>query len=116
MTLAGQVAAQAQLLAGQLDEKQTELLKVLCQGAVCGIQSRLRPGLTVDDCKADFLAAASLLALSSLACAEGDPERFSVGDFSVQPKSGDAASQCLRNQAEFIMAPYLRSSFSFRGV
>ena len=35
MTLTEQIYAQALLLAGELEQRQTELLKVLCQG--CGM-------------------------------------------------------------------------------
>ena len=43
---------------------------------------------------------------------------FSVADFSVRSSktSSDAASNCLRAQAELMIAPYLKDRFSFRGV
>ena len=62
MTLTEQVFAQAALLAGELDGRQTNLLRLLCGASASSLTARLREGLTPEDCKADFIAAASLLA------------------------------------------------------
>ena len=66
MMLQQQVFAQAMLLAGELDTRQTNLLNALCTAVTASLTARLREGLTPDDCKADFIAAASLLALADL--------------------------------------------------
>ena len=120
MTLTEQVYAQAALLAGDLDERQTNLLKLLCGASVSSLTARLREGLTPEDCKADFIAAASLFALAQMNGVEGDAqvEEFKAGDLTVKQGSThrDAASQCLQRQAELMIAPYLRDGFSFRGV
>ena len=118
MTLKEQVLAQALLLAGELTERQTELLNVLCTAACASLEARLRDGLTAGDCKADFIAAARLLALASLSSAgdEEQMERITAGDFTIQKRSGDAASNCLRAQAELMIAPYLKDRFAFLGV
>ena len=120
MSLTDQVLAHALLLAGELSERQQILLGTLCTAATASLKARLREGLTADDCKADFIASASLLALASLAGVSEDVpvEQVTVGDFSL--KKGklihDAASNCLRAQAELMMAPYLKDNFSFMGV
>lgn len=118
MTLTEQIYAQALLLAGELEEKQTQLLKVLCQGAHNALAGRLREGLAPEDCKADFVAAASLFALSALSVADDKSavEMFQAGDLSIRRRGGDAASNCLRNQAELMIAPYLKDNFAFMGV
>ena len=118
MTLSEQIYAQALLLAGELEEKQTQLLRVLCQGAHRALASRLREGLAPEDCKADFVAAASLFALSALSVADDKSavEMFQAGDLSIRRKGGDAASNCLRNQAQLMIAPYLKDNFAFMGV
>ena len=112
------VFAQAALLAGELDGHHQALLRVLCQGAVAVLGSRLREGLTPEDCKADFVAAASLFALSALSSADDRSaiEMFQAGDLSIRHRGGDAASNCLRNQAELMIAPYLKDYFTFMGV
>ena len=120
MILGEQVYAQALLLAGQLDDRQSQLLQVLCTAAAASLESRLRDGITPEDCKADFIAAASLYALASL----GDVadtvqvEEFKAGDLSVRQSSErrDTASNCLQRQAEMIILPYLKDRFSFVGV
>ena len=117
MTLTEQVFAQAALLAGELDGRQTNLL---CGASASSLTARLREGLTPEDCKADFIAAASLLALAQLNGVDDDTqvEEFKAGDLTVKQgsKNRDAASQCLQRQAELMIAPYLKDGFSFRGV
>ena len=120
MTLAEQVYANALLLTDEIADRQMQILEILCNATTTYLKSRLREGLTPEDCKADFIAAASLMAVASLAGVNGGipVEQISAGDFSIKkgPVSYDAASQCLRNQAELIIAPYLKDAFSFRGV
>ena len=115
MTLTQQVYAQALLLSGDLDQRQEEMLKLLCNAAVSSLTARLREGLRPEDCLADFVAAASLYALATLS-AQTDMERIVAGDVTMQRSSSDAAANCLRYQAEVIIAPYLKDGFSFRGV
>ena len=108
MTLKEQVFAQAALLAGQLEGSRLEMLDVLCTASVASLTARLRPGLTPEDCKADF-------ALNEV----GDTDRLeeiSAGDLTLRKSSADAAANCLRNQAEIMIVPYLKDRFSFRGV
>lgn len=120
MTLSEQVYAQALLLAGDLDERQCQLLQLLCTAATSSLESRLRDGITAEDCKADFIAAASLYALSSLNGVEEtvQVEEFQAGDLTIrQSKEGrDAASNCLQRQADMLILPYLKDRFSFLGV
>ena len=82
--------------------------------------ARLRDGLRPEDCKADFIVAASLMALAALASVseEVPVEQISAGDFTIRKGavSHDAASNCLRNQAEMMISPYLKDRFSFRGI
>ena len=93
---------------------------MLCEISTDALTTRLREGLTPDDCKADFIAAASLFALAALNGVKdrGDLEQITAGDLTVRRATGydDAASKCLRNQAELMIAPYLKDRFSFLGV
>lgn len=118
MILTEQVFAQAQVLAGELNERQYNLLRVLCHATASALAARLREGLTPEDCKADFLAAASLFALATLSSVSDaeQMEQVDIGDMTLRRRSSDAASNCLRNQAELIIAPYLRDGFAFVGV
>ena len=120
MKLTDQVLAQALLLAGPLEERQQLVLGALCHSAASSLKSRLRDGLTAEDCKADFVAAASLLALAALASVseEAPVEQIAVGDFSIRKGAltHDAASHSLKAQAELMIAPYLKDSFAFLGV
>ena len=118
MTLKEQVFAQAALLAGDLDHTQTDYLNLLCTASTANLTARLRPGLTPDDCKADFVAAASLFALAALNGISGDADiaEFKAGDLTVKRSGADAASRCLQNQAQLMIAPYLQDNFSFMGV
>ena len=118
MTPTEQVYSQAVLVSGMDPAEQEMLLPVLCRSAVNGLTAQLREGITPDDCKADFVAAASLYALAALA--EIDPlqrvEQIQVGDVTWKRGGATAASACLRHQAEMMMAPYLKDRFCFRSV
>ncbi len=117
MTLTEQVYAQAALLAGDVSDHQQQVLQALCTAKVSMLTARLRRGLSPEDCKADFIAAASLLALADLGSIGDDGlEQISAGDFTIRKGSRDAASNCLRAQAELMIAPYLKDRFAFRGV
>jgi hypothetical protein len=119
MSLSEQVYAHAVLLAGELEENQGEILRVLCLSSAASLAARLREGLSPEDCKADFIAAASLFALAAMNTVKdaGSLEQVTAGDLTIR-KTGksDAASNCLRAQAELMIAPYLKDRFSFRGV
>ena len=118
MTLKEQVYAQAALLAGQLEPEQTEMLRVLCMASANSLAARLKDGLRPEDCKADFIAAASLFALAALNGVKDSEalEQVSAGDLTIRKGKPDAASNVLRNQAELMIAPYLKDSFTFMGV
>lgn len=117
MTVSDQAYAQAMILAGGLSEKQSAMLSTLCQSNYRALEMRLRDGLTAEDCKADLVAAVSLLALADLNCVEdGQLEQITAGDFTIRKGGNDAAANCLRAQAELMIAPYLQDRFSFRGV
>ncbi len=118
MSLIEQIYTQALVLAGVLDERQQALLKVLCQGAITSLAARLRVGLTPEDCKADFIAAASLFALAAISeCGDADAmEQITAGDVTLRRVGTDVAANCLRYQAELMIAPYLKNRFSFKGV
>lgn len=119
MILKEQVFAQAALLAGQLDSEQTEILQVLCAAATASLTARLKDGLRPEDCKADFVAAASLFALAALNGIKDASalEQISAGDLTIRKKgTPDTASNVLRNQAELMIAPYLKDCFAFMGV
>ena len=118
MMLADQVFAQAQVLAGTLDSRQHDLLRVLCYGTTASLAHRLKDGLKPEDCKADFVAAASLYALAALneAGRTGGLEEFRAGDLTVRRSGMDTSSRCLQRQADLIIQPFLKDCFSFVGV
>lgn len=117
MTLAEQVYAQAVLLTGT-DGYSQSLLQLLCQSAVSALTARMREGIEPEDCKAEFVAAASLYALAALS--EGDEmksmEQLQIGDVTMRRGQGSVAARCLRNQAEHILFPYLQDTVVLRRV
>ena len=118
MMLAEQICAQAMLLAGELSQRQSRILEALCMASAATLTARLREGLSPEDCKADFVAAASLLALAALngVDEERDVAQITAGDLTIKKGSRDAAANCLRAQAELMIAPYLKDRLFFRGV
>lgn len=120
MSLTEQVYAQALLLAGDLEERQCQLLQVLSTAATATLTAQLREGITPEDCKADFIAAASLIALAQLNTVTEDAqiEHFQAGELTLKRSAAarDAASRCLQRQAELMISPYLKDPFVFLGV
>ena len=115
MTLTQQVFAQAVMVSEVDADAQKALLWALCQSAVSALTAQLREGITVEDCKADFVAAASLYAVAALS--ETDPmlraEQMQVGDVILKRGGNSAAAACLRYQAQMLMSPYRKDSFCF---
>ncbi len=119
MTLKDQVYTHAALLAGELEESQRDILLALCTAVTASLTARLREGLRPEDCRADFVAAASLLALAELnAVRDGAAlEQITAGDLTLRKRTAaDPASNVLRSQAQMMISPYLKDSFCFRGV
>ena len=119
MTLRDQVYAHAALLSGELEDNQGHILQALCTAAAVSLSARLREGLRPEDCRADFVAAASLLALAELnAVRDGAAlEEITAGYLTMRKSaSADPASRVLREQARLMIAPYLKDNFCFRGV
>lgn len=118
MMLTELIYSQATLLAGQLDEQQSQLLQVLCQASCNSLTTRLRDGISPEDCRADFVAAASLFALAALneAGRTDTLEEFRAGDLTIRRNSTDTPSKCLQRQAELIIMPFLKDTFVFQGV
>lgn len=114
------VYAHAVGLAGELTAQQQKILEALCSASTSSLTARLRDGLTIDDCKDEFVTAASLMALAALANMPSDApvEQITAGDFTIRKGATNraAAASCLMDQAERMMVPYLKDSFTFMGV
>ena len=111
MTIADQVLNQAELLTGELDDTGRERLRLLCTAAVRALTAQLRDGLSPEDIREDFVAAASLYALSRWGRGE-DIQEFRAGDLTV--KKGQVAN--LEAEALALLGPYLKTGFTFVGV
>ena len=118
MTLIDEVYAQARAMDPRVKGENQVILEALCRSAAVSLKARLRDELTVEDCKADFVTAASLLALSAMPRME-DPEQLEMitaGDLTLRLKNGDQSLASLRSQAEQLIAPYVKDPFVFVGV
>ena len=118
MSLAEQIYAQALVLTQDSTDMNLPMLEVLCRSAESSLRQKLRKGMTPEDCKADFIAAASLLALAALSETDDVSQmtQIQTGDLTLRRGSTDSAACCLRYQAEVMMAPYLQDKFAFMGV
>lgn len=114
------VFAQALRLTGELEQKEQELLRILCAAAASSLELRLKEGLRPQDCAQDFVGAASLYAVAALeeAREESAVEEFKAGDLTVKTGSAkqEGAAKALFRQAELLAKPYLADSFAFVGV
>lgn len=118
MSLTEQIYAHARVLIRDMDGQDQALLQTLCRAAEVSLTAKLRSGVTPDDCRADFIAAASLYAVAALSQVEdgAQVEQLSVSDLTLRRSGSDAACSCLRYQAELLMTPYVADRFAFVGV
>ena len=70
----------------------------------------------MDDCKADFVAAASLYALAALSEADETKNlsQLQIGDVTMKRGSSSPAARCLRKQAQLIMFPFVDGYLGLR--
>ncbi len=118
MTLTEQIYAQALILTQDSHNENLPMLEILCRCAENSLRQTLRDGLSPEDCKADFVAAASLYALAALSEMDelSQMSQIQAGDLTLRRGSTDSAACCLRYQAEMIMSPYMQDRFAFVGV
>ena len=112
------IYAHALLMAPELSDREEELLKDLCFAAEESLQSKLRPNIIIKDCHNQFVAAASMYALAALSeiSDEGQFEQVVAGDLTIRRADSTVAANCLRNQADMLMAPYVKLGVAFMGV
>lgn len=118
MTLSEQIYAQTMVLVQDSEDEKLPMLEILCRCAETSLRQNLRDGIAPEDCKADFVAAASLYALAAMSEMD-DLEQIreiKAGDVTLRRNSTDSAACCLRYQAEVMMKPYMKDRFSFVGV
>ena len=118
MSLTDQVKNQVSFMAGELAAGDGQLLETVCAAAVSSLEARLREDVTLEDCQADFITAAGMLAVAALTDI-GDwtgVEQLTAGDLTVRRGNSHKAAEYLRSQAEMLMAPYLKTAFAFLGV
>ena len=119
MAMLDNIYAMAAAFAGELGQDKQQALQNLCKAAEAELCSRLLPGVDPAQCEQSFVCAAAWIALSNLAAGNRSDgiSTFSAGEMSVSKSTGaDTAANCLRTQAELIMAPYTGDHFSFMGV
>ena len=98
-------------------QEKSEKLTLLCGAAVEELKSRMKRGVTPEDCGEAFPLSAAWLALSGLETAGDDVERFTAGAVSVWRRDGSFRQKALRLQALQVMRPWLEDEgFVFRGV
>ena len=107
MTIIDQVLNQAELLAGEMDER----LRLMCTVTVGSLSRQLREETAPEDIREEFVAAASLLAYARWSRGQ-DVQEFRAGDLTV--KKGQAGIP--EGEALALLAPYLKSGFVFLGV
>lgn len=114
-----QVYAQALVMAGELDARQSNLLRVLCGACTSSLAARLKTGLNIEDCKKEFITAASMYALAALGDSEDGLLEFKAGDLTVKQKDSEGSGSIakrLQQQADLLIGPFLMDRFLFAGV
>ena len=118
MSLTEEIYAKALTLVQDSGDVQHTLLETFCRSAENALRQMLRGGIAPEDCKADFVAAASLLALAAMSEMDDVAQmaQIQTGDLTLRRGNTASAPECLREQAQVLMKPYLKDHFSFVGV
>lgn len=113
----GLVMDQVVRIAGANDPRQEVFLQLLCQAVVSELTEKLRADLKPEDCRAQFLTAASLYVLAAWAETDDNMnlQHIQVGDLMVKPGSRGSAARCMREHAARLLRPYCADNFSFGG-
>lgn len=108
----------ALLMVPALSEESQEMLKAMCQTAEVMLQSRLRNNITDKDCHNEFVTAAALYAVAAMSeiTELGQMEQITAGDLTLKRKDGTLSADRLRQQADILMAPYVKQGIAFQGV
>ncbi len=104
-----------------ISSQEEEMLRLMCNAAAQELKSRLRCGVSPEDCAESFCLAAALLAVSNLQTSGGIGEiaSFTVGHVTIRRAEGTESTERtggLRQQALEILAPYMTGNFAFLGV
>ncbi len=116
MKLWNEIYQLALAICPDLNEQEQGVLMRLCAAAERVLKSRLRSGLSPQDCGDCFCCAAAWMAVDSLQAGSGveDIASFTAGNVSVNRTN--RASGSLYQRAMDLMAPYLSSGSAFLGV
>lgn len=108
----------ALLMVPSLSSESQEMLKAMCQVAEVMLESRLRSNLTTRDCHNQFVTAVALYAVAAMSevTEMGQMEQITAGDLTLKRKDDGLAANCLRQQADALMAPYVKLGVAFQGV
>lgn len=110
MELVQEVAALACRIHGEPDLQ----LELLCPAVCEQLQARLRRGVRPEDCRASFVCAAALTAVSMLeAVCSGGLESMDAGTLALRFGKEDGQ---LTRLARGILAPWCDDGTAFRGV
>lgn len=120
MMLGEKIFAQAMVLAGQPEGNSQEMLRILCQVTADSLLSRLKEGLTEEDCQEALVNGGSLYALAAWngVQADEDVQEFRAGDLTIKRggETSGSSAETYRMQAEKMLQPYLKDRFAFLGV
>ena len=118
MMLGEKIFAQAMVLAGQPEEQ--ELLRILCHMTADSLLSRLKEGVTEEECQEALVNGGSLYALAAWNGVQGgeNVQELRAGDLTIKRGSelSGTSAETYRSQAEKMLQPYLKDRFAFLGV
>ena len=110
------IFARAAVLAGELGQRQEELLRLFAEAAAASLRARLKAGVTVEDCREEFGAAGAMLALAALMRQDEAVQEFKAGDLTVKQGGSRDGAEALERQARELMVPFVQDGFLFAGV
>ena len=118
MSLTEQIYTQARILAADLPEEKEKMLEAVCRAAEVSLEAKLKNNLSPEDCRDDFAMAAGMYAVAAMSELSdmNQLEQITAGDLTLRKGSAALAANCLRNQADMLMAPYVKKGVAFLGV
>ena len=118
MIPSGLVYTQALLMLPDLLAENRTMLETVCNAVSMSLAAKLRNNVTPQDCREDFVTAASMYAVAAMSEISdiGQLKEMTAGDLTLRRKDSNPAANCLRLQAEMLMVPYVKPKVAFVGV
>lgn len=114
MNYCSEIRDYASGLLGEIDNLHMTLLSSIVQAVDAEMRTRLRPGVTPEDCSDNFIVAGALLAVSTMRELDrSEISEFTAGTMRLTMAESNSVLGSIANR---IMAPWYAEGIAFCGV